>query len=101
MRAGKPQVLVMGYTTFRMHREAVASKGVDIVICDEVMPYTIYRNPVVKLFSTLCRIPYIVQRVLRMSCEGHISRKGVLWTNLTLSLSPSYERKDGAASGLI
>jgi hypothetical protein len=36
VRAGKPQVLVMGYTTFRMHREAVVRKGVDIVICDEV-----------------------------------------------------------------
>ncbi|KXZ43971.1 hypothetical protein GPECTOR_76g792 [Gonium pectorale] len=35
VRAGKPQVLVMGYTTFRMHRDAVARKGIDIVVCDE------------------------------------------------------------------
>ncbi|EFJ41266.1 hypothetical protein VOLCADRAFT_107785 [Volvox carteri f. nagariensis] len=34
-RAQQYQVLVMGYTTFRMHREAVVRKGVDIVICDE------------------------------------------------------------------
>ncbi len=30
------QVLVMSYTTFRMHKEAVGKKGVDIVVCDEV-----------------------------------------------------------------
>lgn len=26
----------MSYTTFRMHKEAVGKKGVDIVVCDEV-----------------------------------------------------------------
>ncbi|KAG2494782.1 hypothetical protein HYH03_007025 [Edaphochlamys debaryana] len=34
-RCGKPQVLVMGYQTFRDHRDAVTKKGIDIVICDE------------------------------------------------------------------
>ncbi|KAG2444135.1 hypothetical protein HYH02_009075 [Chlamydomonas schloesseri] len=34
-RAGKPQVLVMGYQTFRSHRDAVVKKNIDIVLCDE------------------------------------------------------------------
>ncbi|MEW5317192.1 MAG: hypothetical protein WDW38_008516 [Sanguina aurantia] len=34
-RARKPQVLVMSYTTFRIHSEAVYKKGIDIVVCDE------------------------------------------------------------------
>ncbi|KAG1670867.1 hypothetical protein FOA52_000369 [Chlamydomonas sp. UWO 241] len=31
----KPQVLVMSYTTFRLHKALVYSKGIDMVICDE------------------------------------------------------------------
>lgn len=29
------QVLIMSYSTFRLHKEAVYKKGVDFLVCDE------------------------------------------------------------------
>ena len=34
-RRGPLQVLVMSYTTFRIHKQLVCQKGVDLVVCGE------------------------------------------------------------------
>jgi DNA repair and recombination RAD54-like protein len=31
----KPKVLIMSYTTFRMHKAEVYKLGIDVVVCDE------------------------------------------------------------------
>jgi hypothetical protein len=38
--ASRPRVLIMSYNTFRLHKEEVYASKVDLVICDEVGPYS-------------------------------------------------------------